>query len=584
MGQLDYTTEDTNRLLAKIDGFPESVEDGKTPRFSIGTVSTLPPGENATASLTEKADDPSGNPVYLLNLGIPEGQAGSGGGTQGSVSWSDIQDKPSWVNSSTKPNYTASEVGALPAATVIPSKTSQLSNDSGFTTESSFKTINGESIIGDGDISVTSGGGTSGGGNVNVTNKSSLSASKHYAFKPSSDGSLTGEMSLVPNATSAADGLMPHAMFSKLDRIKEVLAFPAEVLDLTPESASGEIAGLFEGLELPLESIIIYYALALKADYDASIPLKVFIGNVEAFVSGGDLNMDGSDVASASLYVSYIDKGVLSTIILSFVMEGSSPVFSFKKESASQEYYYLDPMIKEAKNTWTKDDLTEAFGSSEKVLEFITEVFSNGRKPYILQVTDNLIAGKATGIPVTAEFTGVLGVYFILSFDTVGDIFNYNGTIIHKIIKGVGSISTPLLQATVSEIHLPGYKANILLYEITGESSSEDISKAVGGETGLLSMINAAKDGNNIIISGTPGLMESSGASVCVILDTMAITTSDNGDMNIALSGTGMYMWGGMGGVMSISYVKSTGVFSASIKSGLNMLGLPLPGDSVSDK
>lgn len=41
---------------------------------------------------------------------------------------------PSWAKASTKPSYTASEVGALPDTTVIPSKTSDLTNDSGFIT------------------------------------------------------------------------------------------------------------------------------------------------------------------------------------------------------------------------------------------------------------------------------------------------------------------------------------------------------------------------------------------------------------------------------------------------------------------
>ena len=41
---------------------------------------------------------------------------------------------PSWAKQSSKPTYTAVEVGALPASTVIPSKTSDLTNDSGFIT------------------------------------------------------------------------------------------------------------------------------------------------------------------------------------------------------------------------------------------------------------------------------------------------------------------------------------------------------------------------------------------------------------------------------------------------------------------
>lgn len=39
---------------------------------------------------------------------------------------------PSWAKESTKPTYTAQEVGALPSSTSIPSKTSDLTNDSGF--------------------------------------------------------------------------------------------------------------------------------------------------------------------------------------------------------------------------------------------------------------------------------------------------------------------------------------------------------------------------------------------------------------------------------------------------------------------
>lgn len=42
---------------------------------------------------------------------------------------------PDWAKQSQKPRYTASEVGALPDTTKIPSKTSDLQNDSGFLTE-----------------------------------------------------------------------------------------------------------------------------------------------------------------------------------------------------------------------------------------------------------------------------------------------------------------------------------------------------------------------------------------------------------------------------------------------------------------
>ena len=50
---------------------------------------------------------------------------------------------PAWAKASSKPTYTASEVGALPSSTVIPSKTSDLTNDSGYLTLATLPRYNG---------------------------------------------------------------------------------------------------------------------------------------------------------------------------------------------------------------------------------------------------------------------------------------------------------------------------------------------------------------------------------------------------------------------------------------------------------
>lgn len=47
---------------------------------------------------------------------------------------------PAWAKSASKPTYTAAEVGALPSDTAIPSKVSELTNDSGFQTSSQVNT------------------------------------------------------------------------------------------------------------------------------------------------------------------------------------------------------------------------------------------------------------------------------------------------------------------------------------------------------------------------------------------------------------------------------------------------------------
>ena len=146
MGVITKTTEQINTLLDKVDGMPEEGVIGRTPVLQTGTTTTLNAGEKATSEVVRSGDDDEGNPIYVLNFGIPKGKDGTntgGGGEVGStIDWENVLNKPVWVESMTKPTYTASEVGALPANT-------------------EFKTINGQSIFGSGDISIGGTGGTS---------------------------------------------------------------------------------------------------------------------------------------------------------------------------------------------------------------------------------------------------------------------------------------------------------------------------------------------------------------------------------------------------------------------------------------
>ena len=65
-----------NWYIGDIDtGKPSRGENGAVPDIQIGTVTTLPTGSNATASMGGTAENP------LLNLGIPKGADGQGGGS-----------------------------------------------------------------------------------------------------------------------------------------------------------------------------------------------------------------------------------------------------------------------------------------------------------------------------------------------------------------------------------------------------------------------------------------------------------------------------------------------------------------------
>ncbi len=158
MGVINKSTEAINTLLDKVENMPEQGVTGKTPVLETGKTTTLDPGQDATSEVVPNGTDESGNPKYKINFGIPRGADGTGeggGGVADSVQWANVLNKPTWVNSATKPSYTAAEVGALPADTTIPSKTSQLTNDSKFVASDGLKTINGQSIVGSGNIEIS---------------------------------------------------------------------------------------------------------------------------------------------------------------------------------------------------------------------------------------------------------------------------------------------------------------------------------------------------------------------------------------------------------------------------------------------
>ena len=70
--------ENGNWYLGNTDtGKPSRGENGAVPDIQIGTITTLPAGSDATASMGGTAENP------LLNLGIPRGADGQGGGSGG---------------------------------------------------------------------------------------------------------------------------------------------------------------------------------------------------------------------------------------------------------------------------------------------------------------------------------------------------------------------------------------------------------------------------------------------------------------------------------------------------------------------
>lgn len=295
MGVINKSTAEINALLDKVESMPEEGVVGKTPVIETGSTTTLDPGQSATSEVVSNGTDESGNPKYKINLGIPRGYDGSGtggGGVADSVQWSNVLNKPTWVNSPTKPTYTAAEVGALPSTTTIPGNTSQLTNDSGFVKSTELKTINGNSIVGSGNIEISGGstGGGSGNGNVNVSNAPTLKKDSGYIFHPSEDGSLTGEFKTIPSASKSNSGLMDSEMFHKVDMLPPILNFTTDFGNLNENSTSDEI---FSVINASFKSMLqteddltkegVWYILSVLAaqfetEYSNDPPYKYYIG------------------------------------------------------------------------------------------------------------------------------------------------------------------------------------------------------------------------------------------------------------------------------------------------------------------
>ncbi len=114
-------------------------KDGQPAVFEQGTTTTLDPSEEARVEVVENGETPEGNPKYILNFFIPRGQTGPAGAGTGNV----LVDTAGLVSGKKYlfvPDSDNSSSGTFMeyVEPAIPTKTSDLTNNSGFIT----KTVN----------------------------------------------------------------------------------------------------------------------------------------------------------------------------------------------------------------------------------------------------------------------------------------------------------------------------------------------------------------------------------------------------------------------------------------------------------
>ena len=152
-----------------------------------------------------------------------------------SGSYNDLLDKPNLSTVATTGSY-----NDLTDKPTIPTKTSELTNDSGFLTEHQLKTINGESIVGEGNIEI--GGGS--GRNVWYGNQAQFDAIPESELDQNTDYYISGLIAwddvahpYIPTKTSDLEN---DKEFQTLNQVKSEIANSIKVYDKRVQYVSEE--------------------------------------------------------------------------------------------------------------------------------------------------------------------------------------------------------------------------------------------------------------------------------------------------------------------------------------------------------
>ena len=508
MGVINKTTEEINTLLDKVEGMPEEGVVGKTPVLETGTTTTLEAGSEATSEVVANGTDESGNPKYKLNFGIPKGYDGSGGsgggGTADSVQWANVLNKPSWVNSSTKPSYTAAEVGALPAETTIPSKTSELDNDSKFVKRTELKTINGNSIVGSGNIEI---GGT-GSGIADAPSDGQTYGRKNGAWAAiaSSTGGSVDISDLINRIAQIAEigGTCTDEDYSTLKGYADngtvtYINSEGTSLIINIKNLTGTIILSYS---VESESSITYAVITVSSSKGVAITQKIILPDTK--IGSGLL---GGYTKPAS-YSAISKEDSISTAI------GKLEAGLGIGGSSSDDIYYLPTAVLTLDTQATEEEIEEAFGGSDKKTELINAIKA-GKKIYIQGDESK------SSTPVTAY-----------------NFFNIQAYITFTRIKTITSVEIVKITfsnySAIEVINTKGYKVDGRVNLLTSSSTTDEISTALGGISGIKKLKKAVEDGNSIyttFYSGSSTEITSARFNLSVVI------LSDESKYEIIISG-----------------------------------------------
>ena len=465
-------------------------------------------GDTASGSFSPDGTDEQGNPKYVLNLVSPRGEKG--------------------------------ETGKTPILQKGTITTLEPTEEATFELVQSGTDGSGNPIY-KMNLGLPKGNPGDGSGNVYV-DPSGLTGGKQYVFQPTSDGSATGTFHPIENATDESNGLMSKEEHSKLGAMKEVIRFPKEIFNLTDASETEDIRSAFGMNHMNIYSMFINICSFWDIDGAEEYAKKCYIGNYECLLG---YEYKGTSPAKCTLHFIINDKGKIRDIAVSSFIENSNYVLTCKVTESgggADDTYWLPTEVYNLKSGATKEEILTAIGDTTA----LQNALNNGKKIYI----KGSVLLSIVNIPVSIS---ILSNIFQISFPYV---LNTNSYAAEKIIQVSAN------DGYVKLIYFGGYELKPEVYTLTSSSSSEDISTAVGGESGLKNIIQAIKDGNRLVIRGTNDSFGDTTINQDLICN--GYEESGNGDINLMISGIGYGLFGGFVGILAISYTKSSNTFSCA--------------------
>ena len=301
--------------------------------------------------------------------------------------------------------------------------------------------------------------------------------------------------------------------------------------------------------------------------YSVNTGLFRAVAQLTGVIEGGVWNKEKN-----SIYVSFTQDKALREAIAQTAVEilGEKSNIMYILETEDKKTGLKDGSATAGRNFFVRGAMLKVVGDHESVGVTLT----NEAKA-VTKLTDDLItinnpSSLTLLLPADlaeGEYTLTVMTQFANSGHMLKTprILNYPFLVFDmpKSMAGDGGISKTIRLTPVAECNVSykrGYRLSLSLYSLTGSSASDDIGTAVGGEAGLKEIIQAAKDGNVFFING-----KSDNINYRTDLSVNIFSEDANGDLSISFTGFGYALWEGLGGMMILTYTKSSNTFGVQI-------------------